>query len=102
MNHDKFENTSAEEYKSTVQEETDGCTQGTPVSDAKSAVRTLAAFYLIYLIYQLCKEIHDRNVSDYVILMLIAAIILFVIGVIWLIWPEAKRIKEVLDSDEHQ
>ena len=75
-----------------------GNVQGT--SSVKEAVRLLAVCYLGYLVYELAQGIITGDVSKGEMPWMIAAIVLFCIGMIWLAWPMVKRIKEVLDTDE--
>ena len=100
MNDEKLKSIPPEKRKTPSPDETDDRARGNKAPDAKNAVRTLAAFYLGYLVYQLGKEISAENVSDKAMPWMIAAILLFCAGIVWLIWPEVKRIKEALDSDE--
>ena len=70
-------------------------TEETTASNRKSAFRTLAAFYLAYLVYQLVNQITAGDVPGKILPWMIAAIAAFCAGAAWLIWPEVKRIKEV-------
>ena len=78
-------------------EECETAERETAVPGSKSAIRTLAAFYLAYLVYQLIDQIRAGGVPDQTLPWMIAAIIAFCAGAVWLIWPEVKRIKGVLD-----
>lgn len=75
-------------------------TEETTASNRKSAFRTLAAFYLAYLVYQLVDQITAGDVPGKILPWMISAIAAFCAGAAWLIWPEVKRIKEVLDHVE--
>lgn len=81
-------------------EERKAAEQKAAVSDRKSAFRTLASFYLAYLVYQLIDQIVVGDVPGKTLPWMIAAIAAFSVGAVYLIWPEVKRIKEVLDHVE--
>ena len=78
-------------------EECETAERETAAPGRRSAIRTLAAFYLAYLVYQLIGQIRAGSVPDETLPWLIAAIIAFCAGAAWLVWPEIRRIKEVLD-----
>lgn len=67
--------------------------------DAGDAFRMLAAAYLGYLIYQLITDVFAGNVPEKTVPWVIAAAALFFAGIVWLIWPAVKRLKEILDAD---
>ncbi len=72
----------------------------TMAPNRRSAFRTLAAFYLAYLVYQLIGQIVASDVPGKALPWMIAAVAVFCAGAVWLIWPEVKHIKEVLDHVE--
>ena len=100
MNHKKLSKSPSSKQAPSPSEQSDKPARQERAPDAKDAVRTLAAFYLGYLVYQLIKEISSGHVSDGSMPWILAAIALFCVGIVWLIWPEVKRIKEVLDADD--
>ncbi len=100
MNEKKLQDTSSQEPERSAPEEEDSRPQHSRGSDATNAFRTLAAFYLCYLVYQLVKEISAGTVSGRALPFIIGAIVLFCAGAVWLVWPGIRRIKEALDADE--